>query len=279
MATIIGSARSDEKGKYTGGKAGDQKQTKIDDYTGEVSMQYLKDFIGKRAWYVLRPKKATLALALASSMKLACNNVNIGYSQNCQRKTIDNLDTKTKINVDCSKLVRDCICRASGRDLGNFTTANEKSILESSGLFDKAIKYTSSTKIYEGDVIVTSVKGHTGICIEGYSRTGVTATSTYRYDGVDFAKVFDPVFYSDNNPDLKKAYGLNATLLFNHFIRYGCNECSRWGKTIKGFNVSVYAKHADLIKAYGSLKEDGKNGYPYYKHYCTYGYKENRTTE
>ena len=80
MATIIGSARSDEKGKYTGGKAGDQKQTKIDDYIGEVSMQYLKDFIGKRAWYVLRPKKATLALALASSMKLACNNVNIGYS-------------------------------------------------------------------------------------------------------------------------------------------------------------------------------------------------------
>ena len=281
MATIIGSARSDEKGKYIGGKVGDQKQVKVDDFSGEVSMQYLKDFIGKRQWYILRPKKATIALALASSMKLACNNVNIGYSQGCQRKTVDNLDTRTKINVDCSKLVRDCISRSSGRDLGNFTTANEKAILEASGLFEKAIAYTTSTKVYEGDVLVTKTKGHTGICIEGYSRTGTTTAATYKYGGVDYAKVFNPIFYAEQNEDLKKAFGVNATLLFNHFIKYGCNEKSRWGKTISGFNVQKYeAYNPDLVKAFGAINKDtGANGLAYYKHYCTYGYKENRRTE
>ena len=36
---IIGSARMGENGRTTGGKAGDQKQTTQDDYSGEVSMQ------------------------------------------------------------------------------------------------------------------------------------------------------------------------------------------------------------------------------------------------
>lgn len=278
MATIIGSARISEKGTVVG-KAGDQKQTKVNDFKGEVSMQYIKDFIGTRKYYILRPKKAAVAIGLAESMKLACNNRCIGYSQTCQRKTVDNINTKKKINVDCSKLVRDCIYRATGKDVGNFTTANERAILEASGLFDKAIPYTTSTKVYDGDVFVTATKGHTGICIEGLSRVNVVSTPVYKYDGVDFSKVFDPIYYSNNNPDLKKAYGTNATLLFNHFIKFGCNEDSRWGKTIKGFNVYSYANapnNSDLVKAFGALKKDGKNGYVYYKHYCNYGYKENR---
>ena len=44
--TIIGSARCDEYGRYSGGSAGDQKQTTKPDYKGEVSMQTLSSFIG-----------------------------------------------------------------------------------------------------------------------------------------------------------------------------------------------------------------------------------------
>ena len=284
MAVIIGSARIGENGKATGGKTGDQKQKKIDDFLGEVSMQYIKDFVGKKQYYVIRPKKAIVAVSIASAMKLACNNIHIGYSQNCQRKTVDNLNTKTNINVDCSKLIRDVIYQATGIDVGNFTTANEKQILEASGLFEKAVKYTSTFKVYEGDIFVTTTKGHTGACIEGLSRLGIsTPKPNYKYDGVDFSKVFDAIFYSNQNEDLKKAFGTNTTLLFNHFIKFGCNEKSRWGKTIAGFNVQVYAtspKNKDLVKAFGALNiETGANGYNYYKHFCTYGYKENRVTE
>ncbi len=278
MATIICSARHDEKKKYTGGKVGDQLQSGIgDDYKGEVSMQYLKDFIGNKKWYILRPKSAAHAVAIGEAMRTAGNNINIGYSQSCQRKTVDDVATKTKINVDCSKLVRDCIYKATKIDVGNFTTANEVKILEASKIFNKAIVYTTNTSLYQGDVLVTQQKGHTGIVIEGLSRIGITPKASYKYDGVDFARVFDPNFYASQNPDLKKNFGTNATLLFNHFIKLGCNEKSRWGKTIAGFNVSVYAKHQDLIRVFGKLNDDGTNGYIYYKHYCTHGYLENRT--
>ena len=39
MAIKIGSARSDERGKLSGGAAGDQKQTSNYDEKGEVSIQ------------------------------------------------------------------------------------------------------------------------------------------------------------------------------------------------------------------------------------------------
>lgn len=279
MATIICSARHDERNKYTNGKKGDQLQSGSgNDFKGEVSMQYLKDFIGSRKWYILRPKSAIHAVAIAEATRTAGNNINVGYGQECQRKTVDDVATKTKINVDCSKLMRDVIYKATKIDVGNFSTANEKAVLEASKLFEKAIPYTASTKVYEGDIFVTTTKGHTGACVEGISRIGINKSPSYVYGGVDYAKVFDPNFYANNNADLKAAFGTNGTLLFNHFIKYGCNEKSRWGKTKSGFNVSIYARYPDLINAFGALQPDGKNGLPYYKHYCTHGYKENRKT-
>lgn len=282
MAIIVCSARHDEKNKYIGGKVGDQLQTgNKDDYKGEISMQYINDFIGKRIWYVLRPKMASHAIALAEAMRVAGNNINLGYGQDCQRKTVDDVATKVKINVDCSKLVRDCIYKATGIDVGNFTTQDEVKVLEASKIFDKAFVYNVNTKLYQGDVLVTQQKGHTGIVIEGLSRIGITPKVSYMYGGVDYAKVFDANYYSSHNSDLKAAFGTNATLLFNHFLKFGCNESSRWGKTIAGFNVHIYAtvpENDDLVKAFGALQKDGKNGFVYYKHYCTFGYKEKRKT-
>ena len=278
MATIIGSARHDSRGKYIWDAVGDQLQKGTgNDFKGEVSMQYLGDFIGKRKWYVIRAKKAAHALGLAEAMRTACNNINLGYGQECQRKTVDNINTKVKINVDCSKLIRDCIYAATGIDVGNFNTANAADILEASKLFDKKIIYSNDVKLYQGDILLTQTKGHIGAVIDGLSRIGFTPSQSFKFDGVDFAKVFNPAFYAEKNPDVKKAFGTNSTLLFNHFIKYGCNEKSRWGKTISTFNVEVYASHnPDLNEAFGKLNNDGTNGYAYYRHYCIYGWKETK---
>ena len=55
---IVGSARVDERGTYRGGKAGDQ--------TGkEVSTQVF--YMHKKGWYLLRPKKVSVANGIAKS--------------------------------------------------------------------------------------------------------------------------------------------------------------------------------------------------------------------
>lgn len=281
MSTVIGSARHDELGNYRNGKSGDQLQKFENDFNGEVSMQYLKDFIGSRKFYILRPKDNIHAKKLAEAMKTACNNIKIGYDQNNRLSIMTyGVDSKTPTECDCSSLDRACIKKAVGISVPNFTTANQVEILGATGLFKDPILYKAGVEVYEGDVFVTTVKGHTGIAVDGLKRT--VAKQTYIYQGVDYSKVFDPVFYAEKNPDIKNALGDNPTVLFNHFILFGCNEKSRYGKTIATFNVEVYGSHnPDLVKAFGALDDHNKsnpycNGLAYYKHYCQFGYKENR---
>lgn len=170
MATIIGSARIDERGKIIGGKAGDQKQKTSPDYKGEVSMQNFYD-VGK--WgYVLRANEVQDATSIAVAMYRACCNPNIGYNQN-QRLQIITYGTNAQkpINCDCSSLVRQCV-REAGIEVGNFTTYNEASILAATGRFEK-IEYKPGMKLYLGDILVTKKKGHTVVVVEGYSRGSV----------------------------------------------------------------------------------------------------------
>lgn len=163
MSYIIGSARIGEKGKATGGKEGDQKQKKKPDYAGEVSLQ--KFYIHKKGWYVFRARKKGQRQKLADAMLTACNNKKIGYNQN-ERLQIVKAGTASKkaVNCDCSSLVRTCIKEATKRDLGNFTTFDEPTVLLSSGLFYK-YKYTKGMKLQAGDILVTQKKGHTAIVV------------------------------------------------------------------------------------------------------------------
>ena len=277
MSTVIGSARHDENGKYANGAKGDQLQKLVNDFKGEVSMQYLKDFVGSKKWYVLRAKDNVHAMSLANAMKTACNNANIGYDQSGRLDIMTyGVDSSRKIECDCSSLVRACIKKAVGLSVPNFTTENEVSVLKATKLFNEPVLYKTGMDIYEGDIFVTATKGHTGIAVDGIKRT--VAKTYFKYKNVDYGRVFDPAYYADKNPDIKAALGTNPTILFNHFILYGCNEKSRWGKTIATFNVEVYASHnPDLVKAFGALdKNTGANGFVYYQHYCQVGYKENR---
>lgn len=162
---IIGSARSDERGTYSGGAAGDQRQISTPDMKGEVSKQPF--YVHQKGWIVLRPKNQVHAQMIAEAMSWACDNPNIGYSQSA-RGEIWSAGTGAgrRVNCDCSSLVRQCVKEGTGKDPGNFTTANEVSKLMATGLFE-CMNYTGGMALYTGDILVTKTKGHTVIVTEG----------------------------------------------------------------------------------------------------------------
>ena len=170
MRIIIGNAVHDENGKARGGKPGDQLQKTVDDYLGEVKLQDF--YVNKKGWYILRPKKVQLAKTMASLMKIACNNVNIGYSQSDRDGIVKHgIDTEEPCNCDCSSLVGEVVREASGKRIPDFNTETEVSVLEKTGLFKPAIPYKKNTTLYDGDVLCTKTKGHTAIVVEGMPRT------------------------------------------------------------------------------------------------------------
>lgn len=164
MAVIIGSARHDEHGNcYSGGKAGDQ--------TGqEVSTQ--KFYNHSKGWNVLRAKDADVASRLAEAMQIASDNENIGYDQSERYGIIKHgINTKIKTECDCSSLVRACIINASGKDVGDFNTSNERPVILKSGLFDDMGSYRAGFVLHNGDILVTRTKGHTVIVISGAKKS------------------------------------------------------------------------------------------------------------
>ena len=160
MGVIIGSARIDERGKISGGAAGDQTG-------GEVSTQAY--YTSSKGWVGLRAVNTTIATKLAIAMQQACDNPHIGYDQNQRTGVIIQLAKYGSLKAiavnteaDCSSLVRACIIQATGKDPGNFNTATEKATLLRTGLF-KEVKITKADDCQTGDVLVTKTKGHTVI--------------------------------------------------------------------------------------------------------------------
>jgi hypothetical protein len=178
MNIIIGSARSDENGNVTGGKAGDQKQaSSTNDTKGEVSMQNF--YVHTKGWNVLRAKQEDVAAKIAAAMKTACNNANVGYDQSNRNGVIKyGTASKTQTECDCSSLVRQCVKEASGIDSGDFNTGNEAGKLAATGLFENVFAYASGTVLYTGDILVTKTKGHTAVVVTGNERTTGTQTQT-----------------------------------------------------------------------------------------------------
>lgn len=250
---MVSSARSDERGKYSGGKAGDQKQkSKTNDTRGEVSMQAM--YTHRKGWYILRPKKVSHADAIAELGIKAANNPNIGYSQSDRLGVVKHgINTKVKTNADCSSLVRQAVREATGKDPGNFTTANEARVLAATGLFTKiAYVNQSKTPVYNGDILVTKTKGHTVIVVSGNPRPRVaTAGNTYPVP-TRTIKLTDPMMKGD---DVK--------WIQYHLIRLGfLHEYYTDSKGKKKSNIDgIYGtKTRDAVlaaqKHYG-IREDG----------------------
>ena len=163
----VGSARIDERGNASWGKAGDQTNKEV------ATEPYYKHRLG---WYMLRSKDATIARKIGLAMVEACLNNNIGYDQserygiiNCLKKYGRIAKINEPTEADCSSLVRAC-CIQAGIQVGDFNTSSEVTVLERTGAFQKAVIVTNDTKLCAGDVLVTRSKGHTVIVTEGYPR-------------------------------------------------------------------------------------------------------------
>ncbi len=96
----IGHASHDERGKYTGGRPGDQDGTEVQ----------IVNWYNQNWNYVLRPKTQALAERIARACESGCNNDNIGYSQSA-RNTI--YIEALKVGLDLSKITTPCNCDCS----------------------------------------------------------------------------------------------------------------------------------------------------------------------
>ena len=175
MATVkIGSARIDENGNATGGKAGDQ--------TGkEVSTQNW--YKHNKGWRVFRAKNSSVAEKIAWDMQAACDNPKIGYDQS-QRDTLYTVAKLVGFNcakvaaaceTDCSALVRVC-CAYAGVMLPNIRTTNEPKALLDSGAFVEltGAKYTDQADyLRRGDILCTRTQGHTVVVLSSGGKAEV----------------------------------------------------------------------------------------------------------
>lgn len=161
---IVGSARIDERGKISGGKAGDSTGKEV------CTRSY---YVHPKGWYVLRARDSQVAKKIGKCMQDACNNNCIGYNQ-AKRLSLYNAvenngfkcdlnNLKTKVETDCSALVRVC-CAYAGIKLSDFNTATLKSVLLGSGKFIEVKLAKGDLKV--GDILVTKTKGHTVIVVK-----------------------------------------------------------------------------------------------------------------
>lgn len=111
-------------------------------------------------------------------------------------------------------------------------------------------------------------------------KNGILQTAAENYSATPAApqltrQNFDYVRYADDYPDLKAAFGYNATALYNHYITYGIAEGRTVYPTLASRNAEFnYVRYADDY-------EDLKNAFGYdanalFNHYLTYGIKEGR---
>lgn len=177
MAVYVGSARSDERGKLTGGQAGDQ--------TGK-EVSYQTWYLHSKGWYVLRAKDPKVREKIAYAMKAACDNNKIGYDQSNRSGLYNAVKTKgydpakctVATETDCSALVRVCVCYALGKSIADFNTSSLANVLVKTGAFDKIVDNSickSSANLYNGDILVTRTKGHTVAVISGGKANTVSA--------------------------------------------------------------------------------------------------------
>lgn len=179
MAVLIGSARVDENGGYSGGKAGSQ-------IAKEISTQNW--YLHSKGWVLIRPKDSNAAEKIAKNMEYACDSDYVGYDQS-QNTTLASVSkqygydvskVKTPCETDCARLVRVC-CLYAGIEVGDFYTGNMKSYLEKTGKFEilTSDKYCkSSDYLKRGDILVTKTKGHTVVVLSNGSKASLDKTTS-----------------------------------------------------------------------------------------------------
>lgn len=176
MAVRIGHASIDERGRASGGAAGDQTGREV----------CTRDWYNKPWIAVIRPKDSKVAEKIAEAMEAACANNNIGYDQSQRTTLFTQAKAKnwniaaitTKCETDCSALVAVCVNAAGISVSKDIYTGNEKSALQATGKFEvltgsKCIG--SSDYLKRGDILLGT--GHTAIALSNGSKAATNSSS------------------------------------------------------------------------------------------------------
>ena len=224
MAVIIGSARIDENGNATGGKAGDQKQKSTDDWNGEVSKQYW--YAHSKGWRLLRAKDPAVREKIARGMEIACSNKNYGYDQDQNRSAWNYLSSRdfdmekldTPKETDCAQLVRLCM-RYAGIKSDDFYTVTQRDKTMKTGQFNEYTDYNHtkiSTHLLRGDILTTSpTKAHTVVVLTNGSK----ASEEAEYNGSAPSPAPTPTPSTNIKKQLKKDGQKHLNNFLSDYIR------------------------------------------------------------
>lgn len=225
MSVLIGNASIDERGKISGGAAGNQ--------TGKE--------LCTRNWYagnwgvLLRCKNEQLANMMAISCERACKNPCIGYDQNqrnslktqAMRYDYDLSAIKTPCECDCSSLMVVCTETAgiaipySGSNAP--TTSTMKQAFLSTGFFEAFTdsKYLTSDKyLKRGDILVRPGH-HTVMVLQNGSNVG-QANNVQNAQSIQTGSSSQKTSY-----EVGKTYTLDANLYirdlpFGNKVKFSC---------------------------------------------------------
>ena len=80
------------------------------------------------------------------------------------------------------------VWQASGKNPGNFTTANAVDELSKTGLFEKAQPVEKDTVLYNGDILCTRTKGHIVAVVSGRIRVSSATTKSKKKTVTEIAQ-------------------------------------------------------------------------------------------
>lgn len=165
----IGHASIDERGKISGGNAGDQTKKEV----------CIRSYYDKNWEYVIRAKDKDIAERQAVACEVMCNDDNIGYDQMQRNNLITDLEAVgfdyTKLHkpteCDCSSYMTACaLCAGAKVDYrGNApTTRSMVTRFRASGYYE-IIPFISAkhNNLKRGDILVKQGK-HTVMILDDY---------------------------------------------------------------------------------------------------------------
>ena len=237
---LIGSARIDENGKISGGKAGDQtgKETSIQDW-----------YLHNKGWVVIRAKDAVKREKIAQDMQYICDNPCVGYDQGsnqtlyneAKKVGFDVSKVKNPCETDCARAVRVCVLYA-GINCADFYTGIEADVLKATGQFEilTADKYCKqSDYLLRGDILVTKTKGHTVVVLTNGAKATASKPSASpvlkpadaQYSNVTFAGAYKPTEDLYMRTNAGKQYKIITTVKTSETVRnYGFYNIDKTGR-------------------------------------------------
>lgn len=180
MAIRIGHSSIDERGKASGGVAGDQGKEVV------IANWYVNNWT-----VVLRPKNTTIAEKSAKFVEQICANQAIGYDQSgrntlykeAKAVNFDGSKIKTPCECDCSSFMHTAAI-AGGANISygsnGATTRTLRTVLGNSGYYEVLTdsKYLTSDKyLKRGDIIVKE-GSHTIMALENGTEASSISTPT-----------------------------------------------------------------------------------------------------